>query len=355
MKILFAGGGSLGPVTPLLAVAEAWRQKDPAVKFFWVGTPQGPEHTVVERAGIPFRSLPVARFTRYPSMEWVWLPWRFFSALVAAWRLLREVHPSLVASAGGYTAVPIIFVAKFLRIPCWVHQQDVEVILSNRLTAPFADLVTAAWDASLPHLPAGSMRLGNPVRPSVLGEDRRHAHERLGLDAPRPTVLVLGGGGGSAWINQAVETLEARLLETTNLIHVVGSSQTHARRETRDRHHLVAKLLTDEMPAALAAADVVLCRAGMGTITELAALSKAAIVVPLPKSPQEANARELERRGAAIVLQQETSSGEDIFGKLTALLQDEERRRELGERVRELLPTRIAHDLVERLEKLVEK
>src|SRR3989339_1519603 len=148
-KILFAGGGTLGPVTPLLAVAEAWRKRDALVDMVWVGTPHGPEQEVVNKAGIRFLTLLVARVPRYPTWEWIWLPFRFLFVLFQSVQLLRRERPDVIGSAGGYTAVPIVMAGWLLRIPAWIHQQDVPPALTNRIMAPFARWITVAWKISL--------------------------------------------------------------------------------------------------------------------------------------------------------------------------------------------------------------
>jgi UDP-N-acetylglucosamine--N-acetylmuramyl-(pentapeptide) pyrophosphoryl-undecaprenol N-acetylglucosamine transferase len=344
----------LGPVTPLLAVAEAWRSEDPRVEFVWVGTPHGPEREVIDRAGIEFFSLPAARLPRYPSREWLFLPWQLVRAVWSAWRLLDRLRPSVIASAGGYTAVPVIVVGHFLGIPSWVHQQDAEALLSNRLAAPFASLVTVVFERSRAHF-CHAVCVGNPVRASLFGVSRPDALRRFGFDPARPTVLILGGGGGSVWLNETARACEEWLSAHVNLIHVTGRGKHGGVREVRGPHRVVAEFLVEGMADAFAAADVVLCRAGMGTMSELVAFSKAAVVVPLPKSPQEANARELARCGAAVVLEQAESSPLVVRDTLQKLLKDHEARAALERRMHGLFQTAVASDLVHRLQRLLAK
>ncbi|NBS42006.1 hypothetical protein EBS80_05120, partial [bacterium] len=154
-------------MTPLLAVAEVWRSMDPTVEFVWVGTPNGPDRAAVEAAGIRFVSLPVARLTRYPSVEWLTLPVNLFRAARGAWAILKHEAPNLVATAGGYTGVPLVAAARMMGIHSWLHQQDVEPILSSKLCAPFCDLITVAFEASLAAFPSEKTHVvGNPVRES---------------------------------------------------------------------------------------------------------------------------------------------------------------------------------------------
>ena len=352
MKILFAGGGTLGPVTPLLAVAEAWLAVDPAVEFVWVGTPGGPDRKVVEAAGLRFVSIPVARLTRYPSVEWPTLPVNLFRAARQSWTILKDEQPNLVASAGGFTGVPLVVAARVLGIPSWLHQQDVRPILSSKLVIPFVTWISTAWESSLAAFPKGkSAWVGNPIR-AVATVDRESAVRRFGLDPSRQTVLVFGGGGGALFLNRLMETVGREIAETANVIHIVGIGKMTQALETMGDRYVAVELLTDAMSDALTAADLVVCRAGMGTISDLAARGKAAIVVPLPNSPQEDNARVLEAGDAALVLREGGTSPQEFLEAVRGLLRDGTRRQSLGENVRKLLRTDVAGPLVDRLRRI---
>ncbi len=361
MKILFAGGGTLGPVTPLLAVAEAWRAVDSAVDFVWVGTPNGPDRKIVEAAGIRFLSIPVARLTQYPSVEWLMLPVNLFRAARQSWTILRDERPNLVASAGGFTGVPLIVAARVRGIPSWLHQQDVRTILSSRLVVPFVTWISSAWESSLAAFPKGkSAWVGNPVRANgtkvpvnsqLLPRDFSPAR-RFGLDPSRQTVLVFGGGGGAAFLNRLMETIGREIVETANVIHIVGIGKMTEGIESMGERYVAVELLTEAMSDALDAADLVVCRAGMGTISDLSARGKAAIIVPLPNSPQEDNALVLEANGAALILRESATSPQEYLEAIRGLLRDDARRRTLGTNISQLLRTDVAATIVERLQKI---
>lgn len=354
-KIVLSGGGSLGPVTPLLALAEAWRVRDPGVEFVWVGTPHGPEREVVTRAGIRFLELPVARLPRYISVEGALLPLRLGQAFARAAMILQEEKPNMVISAGGYTAVPLVIAGWFSRVPSWIHQQDVTTLLSNRLCAPFASLITVAWERSLPHFSKTKTTwIGNPVRPSVLRGSRARALAAFGL-ADRPTVLVLGGGGGASWLNKAMREIGPSLIERANVIHLTGVGKLDERLKSIGGGYVARELLVEEMSDVLVAADLVVCRAGMATITELAALQKPAILVPLPDSPQEANAAALDDAHAAVVLSQAFADAARLNQAIISLLDDGKERERLGAAIHHLLPTNVADNMVDEARRLLQK
>ena len=337
----------MGSVTPLLAVWEAWRASDSRVTAVWVGTAHGPERTVVEAQGISFLTLPAVRVPRYFSLEWLTSPFTFLVAFSKAINIVRSQKPNLVASAGGYTAVPIVYAAKLLGVRVWVHQQDVELTKTTRLTVPFADLVTVAWERNRNDLGDRVKLVGNPVRPSLLKGSRERSREAFSLNRQKPTVLVVGGGTGSAWINEAIDTVAGSLTQHANVIHLTGRNKAI---EPQHPDHHVREFVDEHMADALAVADVVVCRAGLATITELAALSKAAVMIPLPHSPQEANAQMV--ADACVVLDQRHTTPEQLLEQIVALLGDNKRRADLGAKMHSKLRTHIADEIVEMLKAL---
>lgn len=334
----------MGPVTPLLAVWEAWRKIDPSVEAVWVGTARGPEREVVEAQGIPFITLPVARLPRYPSLEWLTTPFTFLFACVKAAMILSLQKVDLVASAGGFTAVPIVYAAKLLGVSVWVHQQDALLTKTTKLTVPFADLVTVAWERNRNDLGDRAKLVGNPVRPSLLKGSHDRAYEEFKISKHKPTVLVVGGGTGSAWINQSIEQVASELTDVANVIHLTGRWKGI---ESKSPDHHVREFVDHEMADALAVADVVVCRAGLSTITELAALSKAAIIISLPNSPQQANADMV--ADASILLDQRHTTPHQLLDAIGLLVRDESSRRDLGAKMHGKLRTQVADELVEML------
>lgn len=338
----------MGPVTPLLAVVEAWRKLDPAVSFLWVGTPTGPERALVERYEIPFVAIPVARFPRYVSLEWLIAPFAFARAFVQSIRLIQSYQPQLIASAGGFTSVPVALAGWVRFIPIWLHQQDVEPILTSRLLSPLAGLITVAFEQTEQAFSREkTRRIGNPVRPSLFDGSKAEAFRLFDLDETKPTVLVFGGGTGATWVNQAIEQIAPRLKERANVIHLTGKGK--ATTQTNQRGWYQAAFLYEEMKHAYAVADVVVSRAGMGAITELAALSKASILIPLPHSPQESNVAAL---GSSVDVVNQSASPETLWQQITAFLDDAVRREQFGQALHAALRTDVAEELVQLLDEL---
>lgn len=344
MKIVFVGGGSLGPVTPLLATARALRAKESASKCVWVGTPNGPERALVEAEGIPFFVLPVLKWPRYVSWAWFTFPWRWLHVRREANRLLDSLAPQAVVSAGGFTATPLIQSAAKRGVPCCIHQLDLEPGLSNRLVASLCVSVTTSFEYA--KRPFGEKvcdePLPTPVRYTWKGvSSRTVAAKAFGLDPARPIVLVYGGGQGAQALNEMLEKTRSAWLSFTQIIHVTGLGKSEKAKKRSHTGYVVRSLLDDEqMRLAHLAADVEIVRGGIGSLSEIAALKKAAIVVPMPDSHQEANAKAFEEQGAVLVFDQRSSTfSDDLLSTARLLLSDAGEREAMGARAHTFFAT----------------
>lgn len=323
MKVLFSGGGTLGPVTPLLAVAAEIRRRQPDTVLTWFGTKTGPERALVEAAGIKFVAIPSGKLRRYASGSNILDVFRIAAGCFAAFWLLLRDRPNVIVSAGGFVAVPVVWAGWLLRIPSHIHQMDVRPGLANRLCQPFARSISVSLEKSLADFPKKkTVWTGNPVRPELLTGSRAEAEKIFYLDAGVPTVLALGGGTGSSALNALVKGASHFTQRTCQIIHLSGKGKKDV--HVAIRYHQLEFLAAD-MRHALAAADVVVARAGMGSLTELAALGKPAIIVPIPKSHQEDNARYFAARGAAIFLDEPSLTPERLAAEIKSLLTDPDR------------------------------
>jgi UDP-N-acetylglucosamine--N-acetylmuramyl-(pentapeptide) pyrophosphoryl-undecaprenol N-acetylglucosamine transferase len=220
------GGGTLGPVTPLIAIAKEWQRVEPDVTVYWIGTQGGPERELVERYNYDFRSLMVPKLSRHKWWTWpVILPMLFVSC-VKAYKMLQELQPDIVFTAGGYTSVPIVWMAKLLGIPSWVHQLDVQAGLANRLMAPVASRVSVTWEESAEYFGTEkTLVVGGMARPEIRQGSRELFLRDHKLDPNRPTVLVFGGGTGAVEINNAMKVIAREILSQMNVIHLTGKDK----------------------------------------------------------------------------------------------------------------------------------
>lgn len=333
--ILMTGGGTLGPVTPLIAIAREWQRRDPNAVVSWIGTPGGPERIIVEEAGFDFYSLLAPKLDRHRKWTWPFIPLLMLYSCVRAFFMLRKMRPSIVFTAGGYVSVPVVLVAWALRIPIWVHQLDVVPGLANRIMAPFATKISVTWLDSLDAFPERkTIQAGSVVRDGILHGDKQKVMEKYGLDPEKLTVFVIGGGTGAAPINDAMVAIGPDIAKAANVVHLTGLGKMERGLEEIASNYVALEFLGKDIGDYFAAADIVVARAGMGTILELSALGKASILVPLRNTDQLANARQLKEAGAAVLIGK--LNGQILKQEILHLLEDDEFRWQLQDRIRGL-------------------
>lgn len=337
MRVLLSGGGSGGSAAPVIAVGEALRRQRNDVEILYVGTAAGPEAALARLAGFRYVGIRAGRLRRFAAWRNLIDPGLVGLGFTQAIRLVRQFRPHVAFGAGGFATVPPLLAARLLGVPIAVHQQDVLPSLANRMIAPFASRVTVALDETRTRPRWADARVvGNPVRASIYEGRPDRALSTFGLAPGLPSLLVTGGGTGALRLNQIAVEAVGEIIDRCQVIHLTGARRTVAPfNHARYRQY---EFLTREMPDALALADVVVTRAGMSSLSEIAALHKAAIVVPMPASHQGANASVYRKRGAGVVLDEPTLSPGRLADEVSALLRDQERRHSFGDAAAALLP-----------------
>ncbi len=338
MKVLVSGGGTGGHIYPALAVATLLKKQYEA-SILYLGSDDGLETELAPAAGFPFVIVKAGKLRRYVSWQTFTGVARVPVGMAQAAGIVRRFAPDVVFTSGGYVAVPAGLAARVNNIPLLMHQQDVPPNLSNRLLAPLATRISVAFADSLSYFPERkTLQLGNPVRQEMLdirSVSAQEARRQLRLNPDLPLLLVTGGSQGARHLNQEVCHALPDLLPHCQIMQISGkqlfeetrqlAEQTMANldAETRQRYHLVA-YLNAEMPAALQAATIVLCRSGAATLSELAVLGKPSILVPLPpaigSSPQEANAAMFGREKAAEVILDADLKREILVERVIAII-----------------------------------
>lgn len=337
MKIVLTGGGTLGSVTPLLALREEIRDRGIPAEFLWIGTAHGPEKELVQKEGIDFIVIPSGKLRRYADWRNVVAPFLVLAGFVAAFVALLRARPAIIVSAGSFVSVPVVYAGAALGIPIVIYQSDKRLGLANRLASPLSARVLLAFaETAMSLAKEKRVVIGNPVRkkielaasdPVLREKGRVYFHVPEGI----PAVLVLGGSSGSRALNELVVAALPQLTKFAQVIHVVGKWKD-APAASSERYR-ACSFLHDELPLAYAAADIVVSRAGMATIGELALLGKPAIFIPIPKSHQEENAAALAGRGAAVVLSQPLSA-EDFVKAVRELIAHPSRMESIGSAIR---------------------
>jgi len=357
MKIIFSGGGTLGPVTPLLAMREMIMESDPNAEFLWVGTNRGPEKTLVEEAGVRFTALSSGKFRRYLSIwnivDVVRIGIGFFQSIKLVWK----EKPDVCISAGGFISVPLHWAAWLLGVPTWIHQQDLHIGLANKLMQPVATKITTATKDQVRLFPKKkSQWLGNPIRKELFEGSKKEAKKLFHLEDEIPTVFATGGGTGSLRVNQLIIESIAHLEDVCQVIHLSGKERPQELVEKTEKtfpdRYQVHQFFTHEMKHAYAAADIVISRGGFGTLTEIAALGKIAIIIPKPGHQVE-NVRYLEKKGAAIYVNERTDDGNYIAKTVKLLLQDKTHQNQLREGLQKTLPPASAEDVKKILQTII--
>lgn len=357
MKIILSGGYTLGPVTPLLAVYDILKEKYPQAEFLWLGTKNGPERALVEEQGIKFSVLPTGKFRRYLSLwnfvDIAMIIWGFFKSLKIMWR----ESPDLCISAGGFVSVPVHWSAWLFGIPAWIHQQDVKVGLANRLMAPFAKVITTALEKNLKDFPARkTVWLGNPVRQEILAGLKDSALKRFNLRPDLPVIFAMGGGTGSMRINQLIVQSIQHLKGFCQVIHLSGKERPQELVERAlglfSDFYQVHKFFTEEMKDAYAVASIVISRGGFGSLSEIAALGKPAIIIPKP-GHQEENVRFLAEAGAVILVDERTADGNYLAKVIKELLADSIKQKQLAVQLKKVMPVAKEEKILEIIDKLI--
>ncbi len=357
MKIVFSGGGTLGPVTPLLELRRVIVKHLPDTTFAWVGTKQGPEREIVEKAGVPFFAIGAGKWRRYFSWTNFLDIFRIIVAFFQSILFLLHERPDLLISAGGYVSVPLHWAGALLGIPSWIHQQDVIPGFAVKLMVPVARKVTTALEATAHHFPRKkTVWTGNPVR-VLEAADRTKAAAFFGIPPDAPVVFALGGGTGSITVNRMILEAIASWPRDWHIIHLTGKERPGDLEERAAKafpNYHVYKFFTDEMALAYSLADVVVARAGFGTLGELASLRKAAVIIPMPGTHQEANVRFFSVSGALLELHEGLDGGPRLSREVRELMNNPERRRQMGEKFHGMLPKIEEHVVLDIIHQVVD-
>ena len=331
IKILLTGGGTAGPVTPLLALVESIRNNpelNKNIQFLWIGTEKGIEIEMVKNENLEFKSIKSGKLRRYFSFKNLVDPLYIIIGIIESFFIIKKWKPCIVVTAGGFVSVPVVWAAWLMRVPVLIHQQDARPGLANKLMAPFARVITVTFEKSLKDYGKKAVWTGNPARSSIMDYklDRRVVLQKLGLHDRLPVTLVLGGGTGAEAVNNLVKESLDELTKFTQVIHICGKGKEIKTEINIKNYRQFDFLYIKGMAKVFMAAQIVLSRAGMGVLTELSYLRKPAILIPIPDSHQEENAQIFKDNEAALVLDQNKLDKEKFIKNIKNLLQSSELR-----------------------------
>jgi len=343
-KVVFVGGGTMGSVSPLLAIYEELK-KDKKIKFFWAGTCRGVEKKALAAyADISFQPILSGKWRRYFSLKNIFAPFLTIIGFCQAFFWLKKIKPNIVVSAGSFVSVPVCWAAFCCRVPIIIHQMDIRPGLANKLVAPLATKITVGFPKSLKDYPAKkTIWTGIPIRESL----SKKTNLPFLRNPKKPLVLILGGGTGSLFLNNLTEKSLPELVKICQVAHLTGPRKKSFTFSSPD--YFSWEFLSN-LGSLYQEADLIVCRAGLGTLSELAYFGKAALVMPLPQSHQEENAAYFAQKKAILLFPQAKATPDSLVAKIKKMLYNEKERKKIEKNISQLAKK----DAREKIKELIE-
>ncbi len=309
-NVVFTGGGTGGHVFPGIAVAEKLIEssKEGNLKLHWVGNRKGMEKDIVERFNFSFYSIPAGKLRRYFSIQNFIDIFKIAAGFFVSILILRKLKADLLFSKGGFVTVPPVLAAKLLGIPVISHESDLDPGLATRINGRFSDIMLFAYleTMNLWKKPFSEQKVfvyGNPVRKEITKGKAEKGRALLNIPVGMKVILVLGGSQGALEVNKLIEEISQELCREYFVVHQMGSLTF---KESVLKNYVTRAFFTDEFPDILASADLVVSRAGAGTLWESGVMGKPSVLIPLgtgsSRGDQMRNAEYFVSRDAAVVL-----------------------------------------------------
>ena len=363
MRVLLSGGGTAGHINPALAIAGKIKEVYPDSEFLFVGAAGRMETELVPKAGYPFESIVVKGFSRKLTPKGIAHNVSAAYHAVASGRdctrILKDFQPDLCIGTGGYVCGPIMRKALKKGIPVLLHESNAFPGVTTKLLAKEAAAVCVATEEAIPRLPEGTRTVvtGNPLRAGFLSLDKATARREMGLDN-RPFVLSLGGSLGALKINQLMAGVLTRAAEDNAVYHLHATGKAEYNEFTAvlkehgvaDSESFEVRPYIDDMPRCMAAADLVVCRCGAMTTTELLACCKPSILIPSPnvaENHQFYNAQALVHKGAAVCIEEKELTADRLFSEIRALTGDPDALTKMAQNARSAAITDAADRIME--------
>jgi UDP-N-acetylglucosamine--N-acetylmuramyl-(pentapeptide) pyrophosphoryl-undecaprenol N-acetylglucosamine transferase len=337
VRITITGGGSGGHTSAASAIIQFLQAHHPEIEMVWITSRDGIEVKTASTLGLPVYPIVTGKLDREISFKMVRDVLKVPFAILDAWRQLRRWKPDLILSTGGYVAVPVVIAGAALGIPSVIHDQTLAAGLANRISARFADRILLSFEESRRYFPPDKSKVtGCPVRPEIFKGERGRGLGRFGFSPAWPVVYITGGAQGAESINHtaglALPALSARaqiILQCGTLPQQYGETWLRAQSEALPAASaariVIETYFQEEIADIFAMADLVVGRAGAGTVNELRALGIPALLIPLPhaqKDEQTLSARMLAREGAAHVLPESELTPDRLVSGITDALRE---------------------------------
>ena len=358
-KVLISGGGTGGHIFPALSIANILRTRLDA-EILFVGADNRMEMERVPAAGYKIIGLPVAGFDRKHLLKNISVLFKLRKSLNMARRIVKEFEPDIAIGVGGYASGPTLKAAQKAGVPTLLQEQNSYAGVTNKLLAKNAQAICVAYDGMERFFPANKIvKTGNPVRKDLLDhhEAKEDARQRFGLAPDRPTVLVIGGSLGARTLNESMEEGLSRLCDAgLQVIWQTGKNfGDRAQKASKGKTGVVVTPFVRDMAAAYAAADLVVSRAGAGSISELELLGKPCILVPSPnvaEDHQTKNAMALSTRDAAVMIP-DAEARERLTSEILRIMSDPSLLASMKENILELALRDSDEKIADRVESII--
>lgn len=356
-SFLISGGGTGGHIFPALAIADELKKRFPDATIHFVGALGRMEMEKVPQHGYAITGLPISGLNRQQMLKNLAFPIKLYKSLSLCKSVLKDKKPDVVIGTGGFASGPLLWQAQRYGIPTVIQEQNSYPGVTNKLLSKKAKTICVAYDKLERWFPSESIvKTGNPIRESVLQPlpNKADARAQFGLAPNKPTILILGGSLGARAINQAINAQLPNLLQEGNQLLWQCGKLYEKEYVALSNSQISVQPFVNDMNAAFAAADVIISRAGAGSLSELAVIGKPTIVVPSPnvaEDHQTHNAQAYAEKGAAILLP-ETQLG-DLSNIVLRLLNNKEESDALGQNLKALALPNATKDIADQILKLL--
>lgn len=357
LRIMISGGGTGGHIFPALSIADELMKKYPTAKIEFVGANDRMEMQKIPEAGYKIHGITISGIQRADWKKNITFPIKLWKSLLKCKKLIREFKPDVVIGTGGFASGPLLWAAQLKKIPTVIQEQNSYPGITNKLLSKKAKTICVAYSGLDKWFPQRSIVFtGNPVRKSLLelGDESKGAKEALGFNPDKKVILVLGGSLGARAINKAVKESYSEWIQAGyQVVWQCGKVYYNALME--EVPQIDGLLLTDfvkDMNVVYSAADVIISRAGAGTLSELAIVGKPAILIPSPnvaEDHQTKNARAFSEKGAAVLLPEKNA--EELKHRVLDLLENQEDRTLLEKEIKKLAKPYATEAIVTEIEK----
>ncbi len=362
MRVIISGGGTGGHIYPAVAIANEIKRQKPATEILFVGALGKMEMVKVPKEGYEIVGLPVVGFNRSNLLSNIWFPFKLIRSLYLAKKVVKDFKPNIAVGVGGFASGPTLKMANALGIKTLIQEQNSYAGVTNKLLSKKAEKVCVAYPDMEAYFPQEKIVFtGNPVRNEMLlsGIEKNHAREFFGLDAQKPTLLVIGGSLGALSINRAIAAgLDQILAAGIQVIWQTGKSYAaEGKQLAASRKGVFVSEFIYEMDKAYSAADLLVSRAGAMSVSEISLLGKASILVPFPfaaEDHQTKNAQSLSKNGAAFLVP-DSEIAEVLVQTVLGLIVDKDRIHQMEQAVKGFAKPNAAKEIVDEIFKIAGK